>query len=87
MLQILRALFGGSSFQAQFCSEPAEAGTTNETQFVAHVDRLKADNAGVPLTILIDGDSLEYGNAIARRTAVVHGKAWPRLRLRSCRSK
>ena len=38
-------------------------------QFVAHVDRLKAENAGVPLAVLIDGDSLEYGNVVARRTA------------------
>lgn len=38
-------------------------------QFVAHVDRLKAENPGVPLAVLIDGDSLEYGNVVARRTA------------------
>jgi 5'-nucleotidase / UDP-sugar diphosphatase len=38
-------------------------------QFVAHVDRLRGENPGVPLAILIDGDAFEYGNAIARRTA------------------
>ena len=38
-------------------------------QFVAHIDRLKSENAGVPFAVLIDGDSLEYGNVVARRTA------------------
>jgi 2',3'-cyclic-nucleotide 2'-phosphodiesterase (5'-nucleotidase family) len=38
-------------------------------QFLAHVDRLKAENPGVPLAVCIDGDSLEYGNVVARRTA------------------
>ena len=38
-------------------------------QLVARVDRLRAENPGVPLAILINGDSLEYGNAVARRTA------------------
>src|SRR6187397_2678706 len=38
-------------------------------QFVARIDRLKAENSGVPLAVLIDGDSFEYGNVVARRTA------------------
>lgn len=38
-------------------------------QLVAHVDRLKAENPGVPLAILINGDSFEYGNVVARRSA------------------
>ncbi len=38
-------------------------------QLVARIDRLKVENPGVPLAVLIDGDSLEYGNAVARRTA------------------
>ena len=38
-------------------------------QFVAHVDRLHAAHPGVPLAVLIDGDSLEYGNVVARRSA------------------
>ena len=38
-------------------------------QFLARIDRLKTENSGVPLGILIDGDSLEYGNAVARRTS------------------
>lgn len=37
-------------------------------QFVARIDRLRTENPGVPLGILIDGDAFEYGNAIARRT-------------------
>jgi 5'-nucleotidase / UDP-sugar diphosphatase len=37
--------------------------------FVAHIDRLKNENPGVPFAILINGDSLEYGNVVARRTA------------------
>ena len=38
-------------------------------QLVARVDRLRAENPGVPLAVLINGDSLEYGNVVARRTA------------------
>lgn len=37
-------------------------------QFVAAIDRLKVAHAGVPLLICIDGDALEYGNIVARRT-------------------
>ena len=38
-------------------------------QFVAHLDRLQRENPGTPFAILINGDSLEYGNVVARRTA------------------
>lgn len=38
-------------------------------QFVARVDRVKAENPGVPLVVLIDGDTFEQGNAVARRSA------------------
>jgi len=38
-------------------------------QFVARVDALRAAHPGVPLAVLINGDSLEYGNAVARRTS------------------
>lgn len=38
-------------------------------QFLAQVDRLQRDHPGVPLAVFIDGDSLEYGNVVARRTA------------------
>ena len=37
-------------------------------QFVARVDRVRAENPGVPLAILIDGDTFELGNAVARRS-------------------
>lgn len=37
-------------------------------QLVATVDRLKAENPGLPLAILLDGDTLEYGNILARRS-------------------
>ena len=37
-------------------------------QFVARVDRIRAENPGVPLIVLIDGDTFELGNAIARRS-------------------
>ena len=37
-------------------------------QFVARIDRLRTENPGVPLAILIDGDAFELGNAVARRT-------------------
>lgn len=38
-------------------------------QFVGRIDRLKRQHPGVPLAVLINGDSLEYGNVVARRTA------------------
>ena len=38
-------------------------------QLVAHVDRLRAAHPGVPFAMLIAGDSLEYGNIVARRSA------------------
>ncbi len=38
-------------------------------QFVALVDQLKVDHPGLPLAILLDGDTFESGNVIARRSA------------------
>ena len=38
-------------------------------QLVAHVDRLRAAHPGVPFAVLINGDALEYGNIVARRSA------------------
>jgi 2',3'-cyclic-nucleotide 2'-phosphodiesterase (5'-nucleotidase family) len=38
-------------------------------QFVAHVDRLAAENPDVPLAVLINGDVFEMGNAVAKRSA------------------
>jgi 5'-nucleotidase / UDP-sugar diphosphatase len=37
-------------------------------QFVARVDQLHADNPALPLAVLIDGDTQEWGNVIARRS-------------------
>ncbi|MBI5767222.1 MAG: 5'-nucleotidase C-terminal domain-containing protein [Verrucomicrobia bacterium] len=37
-------------------------------QFVARVDQIKAENPGVPLAVLINGDTFELGNAVARRS-------------------
>src|SRR5258708_33402260 len=37
-------------------------------QFLARVDRVRTENPGVPLAILIDGDTFEFGNAVARRS-------------------
>ncbi len=38
-------------------------------QMVATVDRLKTEHPGLPLAILLNGDTLEYGNIVARRSA------------------
>lgn len=38
-------------------------------QFVAHIDRIQRENPGTPLAILLNGDLLEYGNVVARRTS------------------
>lgn len=38
-------------------------------QLVARVDQLAAENPGVPFAVLLDGDTFEYGNVVARRTA------------------
>ncbi len=40
-------------------------------QFVAFVDRLKKENPTLPLAVLLNGDTLEHGNLIARRS---HGE-------------
>ena len=34
-------------------------------QFLAHVDRLRTENLGVPVAVLINGDTFELGNAVA----------------------
>lgn len=38
-------------------------------RFVARVDSLRAAHPGVPFAVLINGDSLEHGNAVARRSS------------------
>ncbi len=38
-------------------------------QFVARVDRVRVENPGVPVAVLIDGDTFELGNAVAKRSA------------------
>lgn len=38
-------------------------------QVVARVDRLRGENPGLPMAILLDGDIFESGNAVARRSA------------------
>lgn len=40
-------------------------------QFVALVDQLKKDHPALPLAVLLNGDTLEHGNLIARRS---HGE-------------
>jgi 2',3'-cyclic-nucleotide 2'-phosphodiesterase (5'-nucleotidase family) len=37
-------------------------------QFVSLVDRVKAEHPGLPLAILLNGDTQEYGNSLARRS-------------------
>ncbi|RXK54362.1 hypothetical protein ESB00_00235 [Oleiharenicola lentus] len=37
-------------------------------QFVALVDRLKAEHPALPVAVLLNGDTQEYGNALARRS-------------------
>ena len=38
-------------------------------QLVATIDQLKVDHPGLPLGILLDGDTQEFGNIVARRSA------------------
>lgn len=40
-------------------------------QLVAQIDRLRAEDPGLPLAVMIDGDVFEYGNVVARRSAGV----------------
>ncbi|HYP15781.1 MAG TPA: metallophosphoesterase, partial [Opitutus sp.] len=37
-------------------------------QFVAHIDRVRGENPGVPLAVLINGDTFELGNVVAERS-------------------
>ena len=36
---------------------------------MATIDRLKAENPQLPLAIMLDGDTLEYGNQLSRRSS------------------
>jgi 2',3'-cyclic-nucleotide 2'-phosphodiesterase (5'-nucleotidase family) len=38
-------------------------------RFLGLIDRLRAENPGVPLAVLLNGDTQEYGNLVARRSA------------------
>ena len=38
-------------------------------QFLARVDRIRTDHPGVPVAVLINGDTFELGNAVAKRSA------------------
>lgn len=38
-------------------------------QLIARIDQLRAAHPSLPLAVLIDGDALEYGNSVARRSA------------------
>ncbi len=38
-------------------------------QFLARVDQIRADHPGVPVAVLINGDTFELGNAVAQRSA------------------
>lgn len=40
-------------------------------QLVAEVDRLVVENRGLPVVLLINGDSMEHGNPVARRSGGV----------------
>ena len=37
-------------------------------QLVSRVEQLKAENANVPLAILVDGDAFELGNVVAKQS-------------------
>jgi 5'-nucleotidase/UDP-sugar diphosphatase len=37
-------------------------------QFVGHVAQLRADNPGVPLAVLVNGDAFELGNVVSQRS-------------------
>lgn len=73
-----RVLFLFVLLSALRAAEPAEAmlvvlgdmhsAYERSAQLVARVDRQKAEHPGVPLAVLLNGDTMEYGNAVARRT-------------------
>lgn len=54
----------------------AHSAYERSAQVLGLVDRLKAQEPGVPLAMLINGDALEYGNLVARRTAGELDFAW-----------
>lgn len=76
---VLLVVFGFSALALRAAAAPApeamvvviadqHSAYERAAQFVARVDRLKDENPGVPLAFLIDGDSQEYGNGVARRS-------------------
>ncbi len=54
----------------------AHSAYERSAQVLARVDRFKAEQPGVPLAVLLNGDALEYGNSVARRTAGALDFAW-----------
>lgn len=45
------------------------SGYDRTARLVAMVDELKAAHPGLPMAVLLDGDTQEYGNALAKRSA------------------
>ena len=74
MLPLVGALAGGPVRAAEpeallIIAGDQHSAYERTAQVVATVDRLKAEHPGLPLAILLNGDTLEYGNVVARRSA------------------
>ena len=74
MLSILGGLTGGGTRATEpeallIIAGDQHSAYERTAQVVATVDRLKAEHPGLPLAILLNGDTLEYGNIVARRSA------------------
>lgn len=74
LLPLVGALAGGPARAAEpeallVITGDQHSAYERTAQVVATVDRLKAEHPGLPLAVLLNGDTLEYGNVVARRSA------------------
>jgi 2',3'-cyclic-nucleotide 2'-phosphodiesterase (5'-nucleotidase family) len=69
VLPVVAVRGAGAKPEAIFVAIADEHSAYERTaQVVARVDRVKAENPGVPLAVLIDGDVFEAGNGVAARS-------------------
>jgi 5'-nucleotidase / UDP-sugar diphosphatase len=69
LLAFGRALFAATPEAILVVVGDQHSAYDRTAQFVGYIDRLRLAQPRVPCAILINGDSMEYGNIVARRSA------------------